>query len=127
MFILKYSHFFDAAHQLHDSDDLVTKKCANLHGHTYKVIVEMDALTLNKAGMVMDFARIKEVIDVLDHKFINDVFKEKHWNKESTAENIAEFLYNQFANLDVHLVQRVSVYEGYKGEDRGGWVTYERA
>jgi len=50
------------------------KKCASLHGHTYKVelIIEGE----HTAGMVMDFADLKavlrETLGIYDHKSFND-------------------------------------------------------
>ena len=40
-FKLSISIFFDAAHQLSDSEDLFTKRCASLHGHTYHAIIDI--------------------------------------------------------------------------------------
>lgn len=122
---LEVRHFFDAAHQLTDSDDLVTKQCAQLHGHTYAVIVEAQAGELNRAGMVIDFKAIKSVIDVFDHRFINDVLKELHYAPlQPTAENIAQVLYELLTdNLKIN-VKKVSVCEGYKGAERASWATY---
>ena len=68
---------FDSAHQLVGHDG----KCANLHGHTYRVEVALkgpvikEELSTAKAGFVMDFTDLKaivkeELIDVLDHAFI---------------------------------------------------------
>lgn len=123
---LTFIHFFDSAHQLPDSKTLTTKKCMNLHGHTYKVIVELEAEKLTD-GMIVDFSTLKTAIDVLDHKFINDEFNT--WDKwrdvPSTAENIAGFLYDVvgYALPEGVRVDSVSVCEGYKGEDRANYVT----
>lgn len=72
---------FDSAHQLVGHDG----KCANLHGHTYRVEValknevirEEDVASKNgaKTGFVIDFTDLKkivkdELIDRLDHAFI---------------------------------------------------------
>ena len=35
MYKLEVNRFFDAAHDLPDSENLITKQCTNLHGHTY--------------------------------------------------------------------------------------------
>jgi 6-pyruvoyltetrahydropterin/6-carboxytetrahydropterin synthase len=53
---------FSAAHQLPHHDG----KCANLHGHEYRVIVEVGGPVKGseagpEEGMVFDFGRIKEV------------------------------------------------------------------
>ena len=123
MHTLKFRHYIDSAHQLTDSPALATKKCANLHGHTYAIDVEIGASKLDGAGMVIDFTTIKERLDVLDHKYINDVFEQLGFDEESTAENIATFylemLSTEFPKLHI---ASVAVKEGYKGEDKGGWV-----
>jgi 6-pyruvoyltetrahydropterin/6-carboxytetrahydropterin synthase len=67
---------FDAAHQLIGHSG----KCANLHGHTYRLEVVLEGVPLgpehtSDEGFVMDFAHLKSVvkervIDKLDHAFI---------------------------------------------------------
>lgn len=121
---LEVQHYFDAGHQLSDSDLLVTKACANLHGHTYKVKVLAES-ELNSAGMVVDFKAIKQIIDRLDHRFINDVFKEYNLDFEATSENISIAIYNWLKEeLKINIVS-VAVAEGYKGEDKASWSIYE--
>lgn len=142
---IKVQHFFDAAHQLPDSEDLVSKGCANLHGHTYKVEVQAHGHHLN-GGMLIDFKAVKQVIDKLDHttilmvgnplidilheqfvsgKAINDVLV---LNEEPTAENIAKHIYNElepsFKARRIGSLE-VAVCEGYKGESRSNWVRYD--
>ena len=61
-FIISRSIEIDAAHRVptHGS------KCANLHGHRYKVIAECSALSLHNSteqkDMVLDFGFLKEVL-----------------------------------------------------------------
>lgn len=55
---------FDAAHLLSEYDG----KCNNLHGHTYRIHVELTGDTT--ADMVMDFNDIKEYFDRYDHAII---------------------------------------------------------
>ncbi|MBI2599671.1 6-carboxytetrahydropterin synthase [Candidatus Daviesbacteria bacterium] len=60
---------FDSAHRLPNYKGL----CANLHGHTYKIIVCLNG-KIKKDGMVIDFSRLKQkvsdkVIKLLDHKW----------------------------------------------------------
>lgn len=121
---IEVQHYFDAAHQLKDSEWLVTKACARLHGHTYAVKVTAETEELNGAGMVIDFKAIKEAIDVLDHRYINDVFAEEGVDLQPTAENIAVYLANKINDLGVH-VTKVAVCEGYKGAERASWAVYE--
>ncbi len=48
-------------------------KCRNLHGHTYRCIVEIDGTT-DQNGMVLDYYELKRIIDPIieemDHSFI---------------------------------------------------------
>lgn len=50
-------------------------KCRFLHGHNGKAVITLEAPQLDRLGMVVDFTRIKQVIqkwvdDVLDHKML---------------------------------------------------------
>lgn len=127
MYKLEVNRFFEGAHQLTNSPQLVTKACARYHGHTYLVCVELQANKLNEAGMVIDFTAIKKIIDLLDHQYINQVLWDHGDKVEPTAENIAKFIHDkimyEFKPLIVKL--RVSVCEGYKGPENSSWVTYE--
>ena len=82
---------FDAAHTLPNEE--CYGKCRNLHGHTYKLIVEIQG-DVNDKGWVMNFKDLKAivnefVIDKLDHANINDFVK------ISTAENILIWMRDQ--------------------------------
>ena len=119
---IQTTHYFDASHQLPDSPDLFTKKCAQLHGHTYKAKVTIEGEN-NRSGMVIDFGKIKETVNVLDHKHINDIFSEYGIGEPATAENIAIFL-KYFIGKQLALeVLEVSICEGYKGDEHSNWVT----
>ena len=84
---------FSAAHLLRDYDG----PCARLHGHNWKVEVEVTASALDELGMGVDFGVIKrhtrEIIDRLDHRNLNEIppFDERN----PTAENIAAHLYQE--------------------------------
>lgn len=74
MFILKSEVQFDMAHYLSGYEG----KCANIHGHRYRLIAKLASETLHGAGqlrgMVDDFGNfkvaLKEVADFFDHKLI---------------------------------------------------------
>lgn len=81
MFKISKEFSFDMAHLLDGHDG----KCQNLHGHTYKLQVEI-ADTLHQCGakkaMVIDFADLKAVVkkavlEPLDHAFIYDENSER--------------------------------------------------
>lgn len=127
MYKLEIRHKFDAGHKLTDSDLLVSKACARSHGHTYAVKVFLSTVELNKAGMVIDFKAVKNVIDeLLDHRDINSIFESREdWrDEEPTAENIARFI---FSNLQERLpksidIEEVHLCEGYRGEEFSSWA-----
>lgn len=68
MYTITKTFTFEAAHRL-----LGHPKCGRLHGHSYRVIVELQAQDLTD-GMVRDYAEldiIKKFIDSgLDHRYI---------------------------------------------------------
>jgi len=92
-FVLKTILDFAAAHTLKGYDG----DCARLHGHNWKIEVEIIGSKLNEIGMVIDFKKIKkqakEVIAELDHRYLND--HPYFADKNPTAENIAQFIYQQ--------------------------------
>lgn len=57
---------FDSAHMLSNYEG----KCANLHGHTYRVIVSIEAEPEISSHMVMDYNEVKKVFDAVDHAII---------------------------------------------------------
>lgn len=81
---------FSSAHWLRN----YVGKCADLHGHNYRVEVYVRGHQLDKADMLADFAEIKaatrRLVDYLDHKNINDL---PPFDKEMnpTAERLAEY------------------------------------
>ncbi len=86
-------------------------KCKNLHGHSYKCLVELTG-DPDKNGMVMDYYDLKKVVepilDELDHSFMVykkdfemiDALEKLNSRKvvvefETTAENICIYLLNK--------------------------------
>jgi 6-pyruvoyltetrahydropterin/6-carboxytetrahydropterin synthase len=109
----------DAAHYLPEHPG----KCANMHGHRWKVTIEVVSGALNAQGMVVDFGDLKFAAEALDHSVINDVpyFAEPD-APPPTAEHIARYLAQQVAALpDIKWSTiRVTV-----EETPGAQVTYE--
>lgn len=119
---IEVHHFFQASHKLTDSKLLITKQCATLHGHSYYAIVKAGRNNLNKAGMVTDFACIKNTINYFDHKHINDLMKE-----EPTAENIAKLIFEMIEKTIPDIVMlEVRLAEGYKGPNGTSWAIYKK-
>lgn len=98
---------FAAAHSLPNYDG----PCQRLHGHEWVIEVEVTGEVDEKTGMVIDFVKLKKVmqdkiINVLDHEYINDHFQ------NPTAENMVigfkELIEQYF--IDVELT-RISLWE----------------
>lgn len=118
---------FDMAHMLDGHDG----KCQNLHGHTYKLQVEVTGELVEsgaKSGMVIDFSDLKavvkrEILDKMDHAFIFDSTSERECQvaelltslnsknfgipMRTTAENMAKYMFDrlQEAGLPVSLIR----------------------
>lgn len=92
-------------------------KCRNLHGHSYKMLLELEG-DVNSNGMLIDYYDVKKIIDPvienLDHAFLvksddKDLIEalttlnSKHVviNFESTAENICGYLLNEIKNKNL--------------------------
>lgn len=105
------SFTFDAAHQLPNHDG----KCANLHGHTYRVEVEFAGRVIEegpKQGMVVDFGDVKRVWKehlepLLDHRYLNETLSEL---EVTTAELIAFWIFTRFG-AHALMPERVRVWE----------------
>ena len=103
---------FAAAHALRDYPG----ECARLHGHNWKVEVEVEASQLNDIGMGVDFKDIKRatkaIIGDLDHRYLNEIPPFDSVNP--TAENIAAFLHQNLSsklNTNVVSVSRITLWE----------------
>ena len=112
MFELKVVTYFAAAHQL----KMVTEKCENLHGHNWKIEVCVAGKTLNHAGVLIDFGKIKvylsEIIGKLDHTFLNelDFFQNDNPSSEKIAMLIAKEMQNKIDGSSAK-INRVTVWE----------------
>ena len=81
--------------------------CKKMHGHNWRVEVEITGEKLDKIGMVVDFKEIRKatnlVVDVLDHEFLNNL--EPFSEDNPTAENIARYIFTklseEFSNKNV--------------------------
>lgn len=84
---------FDAAHFLPNVPE--GHKCKNMHGHTYHLTVFIQGSPDPELGWIIDFKDLKDrvapVVDLLDHKIINDV----PGLENPTAENITVWFWDQ--------------------------------
>lgn len=98
MFKIAKEFQFDACHML----DGHNGKCHNLHGHTYRLLVEIsNELITNgsSANMVMDYADIKsvvkqQIIDQLDHAYL---YNQNNTNERQIAELLQQMQRKIFA------------------------------
>jgi len=112
MYHLSIITSFAAAHNLlHYQGD-----CENLHGHNWKVEVTVSADNLDKSGLGIDFRILKkltrEVMNYLDHKYLNDLdaFKDISPSSEQIARFIFERLEKLLQEYEV-IIQKVTVWE----------------
>ena len=102
------SFSFDAAHCLPGAPD--GHRCRNLHGHTYRVEVEVAGEVDPDIGWFMDYGDIKKVVKPLvkrlDHVYLNDI----KGLELGTAELMAKWLWD---GLEAQLpgLHRIGVFE----------------
>jgi len=112
MFGLKVCTSFAAAHCLINYQG----DCENLHGHNWKVDVDVTATELDKAGLGIDFKILKrevnELLKTLDHKYLNELVP--FLDKSPSSENLARYIYHELSlkvNNDNTRVKMVTVWE----------------
>ena len=75
--------------------------CARMHGHNWKVEVEVESTRLNEVGMGVDFKVIKtatrELAGRLDHRYLNEL--EPFTELNPTAENIAAYFHRELSRV----------------------------
>jgi len=119
MYRLRIESHFDAAHKLVDYEG----KCAELHGHTWKMEVFVVGEKLNDVGILVDFdilkKKLKEIVERLDHKFLNDIKEIGN----PTCENLSKHIFENLKDLPKHVkLEKVRVWEGEKS-----WCEYYEA
>lgn len=111
---------FDAAHQLNGLPP--GHKCANMHGHTYRVEVLLASTDLDEAGMVVDFAELGPVRDHLnetyDHQLLN------HCLGQPTSEHLAKTIFDWAAGNLSSISNRVHLECVRVSETPNTWAEY---
>ena len=95
MFEVTVEQTFAAGHALRN----YRGKCENVHGHNYRIEVTVEGEQLDSIGLLVDFVELKrvmkEVIDYLDHRFMNDL--EPFDKVNPSAENIAKYFHDRIS------------------------------
>ncbi|GLB32590.1 6-carboxytetrahydropterin synthase QueD [Lacrimispora amygdalina] len=129
MYYLETEQSFDSAHFLKGYEG----KCKNIHGHRWRVVIEIQSPSLQKEGqtqgMIVDFSRLKEDLkeetDYLDHSLILEkgslrpetllALKEEGFllvevNFRPTAEGFSRYFYEKMSEKGYN-VKSARVYE----------------
>ncbi|MDR2141995.1 MAG: 6-carboxytetrahydropterin synthase QueD [Deltaproteobacteria bacterium] len=120
---MKVTNRFAAAHNLREFHG----RCEELHGHNWFVEVRVRAKELDRTGLVMDFGTIKkllnEVLDLLDHKYLNEL---EYFKVDNTSsENIARFIFRQMAlKIGEASAGRVKLHSVSAWENESSCATY---
>lgn len=131
MFKVSKEFSFDMAHLLDGHDG----KCQNLHGHTYKLQVEIAGELYScgaKKAMVIDFSDVKAIVkkailDPMDHAFIYDESSKRESKIaallqelqsktfgvpfRTTAEELARFIFNRLKYDEKLAVSAIRLWE----------------
>ena len=89
-----YKEFtFEAAHRLPHVPE--GHKCARLHGHSFRVVIYVDAPLKQPVGWLMDFgdinAAFKPLLDQLDHYYLNEI----EGLDNPTSENLVKWIWRK--------------------------------
>lgn len=111
MYELAVEQEIAAGHQLRGYQG----KCERRHGHNWRVRIEVAASALDRAGLAVDFGRLKqllaEILERYDHTMLNDLPEFRDSNPSS--ENLARLLHGRvreaLRNLDPGLRLRAVV------------------
>ena len=122
MYKLNVVSEFSSAHHLEGYQG----NCHNLHGHNWKVRVEILASKTDDIGITLDFGIVKKhlniLIEKLDHSYLNEL--ECFKNINPTSENIAKYLFDELSkklNAEFIRVAEVEIWES----DRSSMVYFE--
>ena len=96
MLIVSVETHFWASHQLRLPDGSKEP----VHGHNWSVTADVSSESLNSMGFVIDFRRLKAMVDNIVAEFDNmtldniDYFKRNN----SSAENVAKYIYEKLVS-----------------------------
>lgn len=110
---------FEAAHRLPETPE--GHKCRRLHGHSYRITVEVSGEIDPQTGWLIDFADLKEawqpLHDQLDHYYLNEV----EGLENPTSEILARWIWTRL-EPSLPILSAITVHETcttactYRGE-----------
>lgn len=112
MYSVKVETRFSSSHFLRE----YAGKCASLHGHNWRVIVEIRGPEVNRTGMLVDFTEMQSRMDAIAEEFDHTVLNNHHYfksgNVNPTAENIAYYFFLQLkSHFHPNRIHRIEVFE----------------
>ena len=123
MFEINTSANFEAAHRLSS----YAGKCKQLHGHNFKVELQMKSSELDKNEFVYDFTNLKKILAEFDHKtLLKDNSENKELVKsfplewvvwlafEPTAEQLAKYICNKISSQTKLDFIKITIWENEK-------------
>ena len=124
MYLIGKEFTFDAAHYLRAEDQQATEKlygkCAKMHGHTYKLHVQLIADKIPSTGMIINFANLKQLVQQnIIEKYDHSVLNETTGIKIPTAENLVEEIFN---DLKVYNTNDIRLYSVKLWETPTSWA-----
>lgn len=123
MFTISKEFRFEASHRISGLPE--GHKCARLHGHSYQVLVLLEADQLDPPGFVVDFGELSPVGDHLkatfDHQHLNEVLA-----VEPTSENLAQLL-TEWCLEHLPLPASVHSVAVRVSETPSSWAEYRRS
>lgn len=144
VFTIRKTFKFECAHRLVSS---WSKKCQQIHGHSYKLELFLQSDKLNEDGMVIDFGQIKQLfqeeLEIFDHQLVlSEEDPMLHFMPieieidgvvlvpfNPTAENMAKYFFDKltelfYANEEIRHIKIKSV---RIHETETGWAEYGSA
>lgn len=113
-YIVRATTEFSAAHVLHG----YAGACNRVHGHNFKVELEVEARAVDDIGMAIDFTLLESVAasiaQELDHRLLNEIPPFNEVNP--TAENLGAYFWTRASRA---LAKRVKTAEGAAEVARG--------
>ena len=113
MYYLKTEHSFDSAHFLAGYEG----KCRNIHGHEWRVVIEICRPDLDEEGqtrdMMFDFGQLKKDVSLMPATMAAlqaENFRIIEIPYRPTAERLAYYFYERLTACGYH-VHRSTVYE----------------